>query len=292
MADILIAVFACLCISLIWVMLYDSNRFVVKEHTVSDPKIKRKVRAVVIADLHNKRYGKNNERLLEEIDRQKPDLILIAGDILTASPGKTMEPAIAFMKALAERYPVCYGNGNHEHRLKLYPEKYKDMAERYGQALHEMGIEPLVNSHVLFEESGIAVYGAEIEREYYKRFRLQDMQPDYLERTLGKKPENYYTVLLAHNPDYFPQYAGWGAELVLSGHVHGGVARVPFWGKGVISPRLRLFPEYDGGIFEKDGSTMIVSRGLGTHTIPVRLFNPAELWVVDFENAPGQTKRQ
>ena len=79
-----------------------------------------------------------------------------------------------------------------------------------------------------------------------------------------------------------------GADLTVSGHVHGGIIRVPLWGKGVASPNIRLFPKYDGGLFFEKGKTMLLSRGLGIHTIPFRLFNPGELWVVDFK--PGKTE--
>ena len=108
------------------------------------------------------------------------------------------------------------------------------------------------------------------------------MSSDYLERLMGQASGEMYTVLLAHHPNYFPQYAAWGADLTLSGHIHGGVARVPFWGRGVISPAWRLFPRYDGGIFREGKAVMVLSRGLGIHTIPVRVFNPGELWVIDF----------
>ena len=81
---------------------------------------------------------------------------------------------------------------------------------------------------------------------------------------------------MAHNPDYFEEYAAWGADLVLSGHVHGGMMRLPILG-GVVSPAFKLFPKYDGGLFQQGKSTMILSRGLGMHTIPIRIFNPGEL---------------
>ncbi|MCM1187861.1 MAG: metallophosphoesterase [bacterium] len=283
MLDILITVLVIVFIVLVWVMLYDSNRFVVRRSALSDRRIKRPVRAVVLADLHNKRYGKNNVRLLEEIRAQKPDMILIAGDILTARKGDSFEPAVELLRELSRDFPVYYGNGNHEHRLSLYPEGYGDMGERYGQALRELGISPLVNSHAVLEDCGVAVYGVQIGKEYYRRFRITQMEPDYLPKLLGRPEEGLYTVLLAHNPDYFPQYAAWGADLTLSGHVHGGVVRVPFWGKGMVSPGFRFFPKYDGGIFREGRAVMILSRGLGSHTIPFRLFNPGELWVVDFE---------
>ena len=147
-----------------------------------------------------------------------------------------------------------------------------------------MGIRPLVNAHVMLPENGIAVYGAEIGEEYYQRIWLADMKPDYLSGILGQAPGSLFTILLAHNPDYFPQYAAWGADLTLSGHVHGGVARIPVLGKGVISPAWRFFPKYDGGIFQQGAHTMVLSRGMGSHTIPIRIFNPAELWVIEFHS--------
>lgn len=284
MLDILITFFATAVIILVWIMIYDSGRFVVRSVQISDKRIRKHCRAVVLADLHNKRYGRDNEKLLEAIREQQPDLVFVAGDMLTARPGKNPEPALKLLDDLVKEYPVYYGNGNHEYRIKIYPETYGDMAERYGQALSEMGIEPLANSHVILAEYGLAVYGLEIDRMYYKRFHVQQMEPDHLCHILGQAPEGSYTILLAHNPDYFPQYAAWGADLVLSGHVHGGVVRVPILNRGVIAPTLRLFPKYDGGIFREGKSTMVLSRGLGMHTIPLRLFNPAELWVVEFDH--------
>lgn len=283
MIDILVTILGVVLLIIVWVTLYDSNRFVIRNYMVADKRIKKHGRAVVLSDLHNKRYGKDNERLIEAIRAQEPDFILIAGDLITAKPGKSMEPALKLLRELKKDYPIYYGNGNHEHRLKLYPKTYGRMAEEYGQALEAMGVEPLVNSLRVLADYGISIYGAEIEREYYKHFRISEMSVDYLHKVLGNPAKDKYTVLLAHNPDYFPQYAAWGADLVLSGHVHGGVARVPILGKGVISPSLRLFPKYDGGVFREAGAAMLLSRGLGMHTIPVRLFNPGELWVVDFE---------
>lgn len=287
MIDVLMAAAAIAALILLWVMLYDSNRFVVRKHMAADKRIRKPCRAVVLSDLHNKRYGRDNERLLGAIRALEPDFVLIAGDILTAVPKASMEPALQLLRELAKEYPIYYGNGNHEHRLKLYPQTYGDMASRYAAALKEMGIEPMVNSHTVLSEYGIAIFGSEIDKRFYKRFRINDMSPAYLGEILGQAPQNLYTVLLAHNPDYFPVYAAWGADLTLSGHVHGGVVRVPFWGKGVLSPALRLFPKYDGGIYREGRAVMVQSRGMGTHTIPIRLFNPAELWVVDL--CPDET---
>ncbi len=282
MLDIMITILVTLILVCLWIMLYDTNRFVVVEHQFTDPRIRKKCRAVVIADLHNKSYGRKNEKLLAAIRKQKPDFVLVPGDILTAKPGKSLEVAVHLMAELAKDYPIYYGNGNHEHRLKLYPEKYGDMAKRYDKELEALGVTRLVNANVLLEDMGIAVFGSEIDRFYYKRFGIQPMAEAYLPSILGKPKTETYNILLAHNPDYFPQYAAWGADLVLAGHVHGGMVRIPMIGKGVVSPNVRFFPQYDGGRFDKGKTTMLVSRGLGMHTIPVRLFNPGELLVIDF----------
>jgi hypothetical protein len=262
----------------------DSNRFHVVKYTLTDERIKKPFHAVFLSDLHNKQYGKNNEKLLAAIDAAMPDAVLIGGDILTAKPGEAVSGAAAFVKTLADRHPVYYANGNHEQRLVYYPEKYGDMGACYEQLLSEAGISRLVNSGQDFGQE-IEIVGCELDRSFYKRFKKTEMPDGYLDKILPPKDRHKYTILLAHNPDYFPQYAGWGAELVLSGHVHGGVVRIPGVG-GVISTNFRLFPKYDGGLFREGNAVMILSRGLGAHTIPFRLFNPGEL--VDITVKPSE----
>lgn len=282
MWDILLMIVCVLAVLFAWFVLYDGTRFVIREYEIKSSKVAAGYRAVVLADLHNKRYGKDNQLLIQAIEEQKPDGIWVAGDILTARPGKSLKPAIEILTALACKYPIYYANGNHEHRIKLYPETYGDMAKRYAEALENLKIQPLVNRSEALEQINMMIYGAEIDREYYKRFVVPHMETEYLTEVLGKPDEAKFNVLLAHNPDYFPVYAEWGADLVLSGHVHGGMVRIPGW-RGVVSPNIRFFPKYDGGRFEEGKSTMILSRGLGMHTIPVRLFNPGELIVIEIE---------
>lgn len=267
---------------LLWICIYDSNRFVVVRYQIKSNKIKGKFRAVVMSDLHNKQYGKKNQLLIQEIENCKPDWIWIAGDIPTATPGKKLDVALHFVGELASKYRIFYGNGNHEQRLKLYPQTYGTMAEEYAKGLEASGVRPLVNSREEIGEANLAVYGLEIDRKYYKRFTPLPMDKMYLKELLGEPDRDCFNVLLAHNPDYFKTYVQWGADLVLSGHVHGGMVRIPWW-RGVVSPSIRLFPKYDGGRFEMNQSTMILSRGLGMHTIPIRLFNPAEIVVVELE---------
>ena len=106
------------------------------------------------------------------------------------------------------------------------------------------------------------------------------MPAEYLTKILGEPRADACQILIAHNPLYFEEYAAWGADVVVSGHVHGGIMRLPLLG-GVLSPNLSLFPKYDGGRFELGKSSLLLSRGLGTHTVPLRIFNPGELVVVE-----------
>ena len=189
------------------------------------------------------------------------------------------------MERVAEKYPIYYGLGNHEYRMKIYPENYGDEFWEYITRLKEAGIQVLDNESAWIKVqrenrmTDIRVTGVSIERLYYKRFRKIEMAPDYLDGIVGTADKKAFQILLAHNPEYFEEYVDWGADLVFSGHIHGGIMRLPFLG-GVISPKLVLFPKYDGGLFQRGDSTMILSRGLGMHTIPIRIFNPAELVVV------------
>lgn len=273
MMGILIAVI----VFFVIVMITDGNRFVIREYTIKTDKLDKEYTLALLSDLHNRSYGENNVKLLEAIDSIKPDGILTAGDMLTAKPGKSFRTALSFMKQLSAKYPVYYGLGNHEYRMQLYREDYGDAFEEYTGALTDAGIHVLDNATLSVGD--FAVTGLTIDRNYYKRFRKNVMEEEYLSETIGEVSKDKYHILLAHNPEYFEDYAKWGADLVVSGHVHGGIMRLPVLG-GVISPKLVLFPKYDGGMFRQDNTTMILSRGLGMHTLPVRIFNPGELVVI------------
>ncbi len=275
---IFVAAAAALCLLL--VMLRDSNRFVTKEYRIACPGLKRNHRFVMLSDLHNKQYGAGNERLLAAVRKAEPEGILIAGDMLTSQSTGYVRPALELVKALAGSWPVYYGYGNHEYRMQTEPERYGSGFAAYRKELEEAGVIFLENESVLLPEAGIRIWGLQIGREYYKKCRRVSMEVSVLNRLLGRPEEGVFHILLAHNPEYFPAYAGWGADLVLSGHVHGGIMRLPLLG-GVLSPSLRFFPKYDGGLFREGGSRMILGRGLGSHTIPVRVFNPGELVVIE-----------
>ena len=114
MWDIIFTTCCILVLVCLWVMLYDSNHFVIRKYAFRHKCLRKKARVVILYDLHNKRYGKENEQLIQAIRECAPDFILVAGDLLTAKPGKTLDIAVHLLEELAKDYPVYYGNGNHE----------------------------------------------------------------------------------------------------------------------------------------------------------------------------------
>lgn len=275
----LIGIAAAVIIFFIVVMAVDGNRFLVREYSCGSKKQQEMCRIVLLSDLHNHSYGKDNKRLLDAIRKQRPDLILAAGDLYTAAKGGDTQCAIQLLKALSESYPVYCINGNHEQKTRLYPETFGNMYEQYAKAVQGAGVRLLTNEKVSLPQWNIDIYGLELDKKFYGKLKRTAMQEGYLGRMLGKPDASRYNILIAHNPDYFKNYAQWGADLVVSGHVHGGLMRLPLLG-GVISPALRLFPKYDGGQFREGKSVMVLSRGLGMHTLPIRIFNPGELVVI------------
>ena len=241
------------------------------------------VRIAVLADLHNRVYRSDVESLLEEIRMERCGLILSAGDLVLMKAGHyETDQALRLVGRLAETLPVYVANGNHEERMKrLYPEEYR----RYERSLERAGVARLHNRSVDVALNGrkLAVTGLEADYRCFRNKYHTGLDPEDIRKLVGEPSGDRFQILLAHHPKYFPAYAGWGADLTLSGHLHGGIVRLPGLG-GVISPDPELFPHYDRGLFKEKNARMIVSAGLGTHTINLRINNPAELVIVELVN--------
>ena len=279
-----ITLFIILCVVVIY---HDTHNFVVRNYELESDKIKGDHTFVLISDLHGYAFGPNNEKLVSAIDAINPDIILCAGDLFTARKDKKpikYEPGFELAKSLAQKYPLYYANGNHEYRLKIWTSDYGNFYDRYKSRLKKAGVTFLENESVGIKDGNIRITGLDLNMEYYRKIVKKKMEPGFIKRTLGDSSKKEFQILIAHNPQYFDEYAKWGADLTVSGHVHGGIVRLPFIG-GVISPAIALFPKYDGGHYEIDKKHLILSRGLGTHTIQVRMFNPCEIDVIKIHEA-------
>ncbi len=263
----------------ICVIIRDMNRFVVAPYEIRSRKIKKKYTFVMLSDLHNKSFGIRNDRLIKAVVDCHPDSIITAGDMYTSKKGTGFDNALALLEALSNRFPVYIANGNHESKTQIKPDDFDNMYGQFVDRLASLGLRPLVNERLALPEINIDLCGLQIGQEYFGHFTKKEMTETYMDKLVGKANRDCFQILIAHNPVYFKKYADWGADLVLSGPIHGGIVRLPWLG-GVISPTATFFPKYDGGRFQEGTSTMILGRGLSTHTLPIRMWNPGEIVLV------------
>ena len=189
-----VAAFVCLDI------LYDTTHFVVKRYELNSTKIKSPYHFVVLSDLHDKAFGYQNQKLLAAIDKIKPEAVYIAGDMITALPGRQFDDTIAFLKSLSEKYPVYYGSGNHEYRMRIDTEKYGNMSAAYEEKIRNMGIVRLYTGSTVTHRKDVKVYGLEIDRMYYRKWKMPKMPVDYTLQKIGKAEQDCFTILLMENP--------------------------------------------------------------------------------------------
>ena len=258
----------------------------VEEFHIFSPKIRGKRTLVFLSDLHDNCFGPGNEDLLKAIEKVRPDGILIGGDTMVAKGTGDIRRALSLVRRLAARWPVYCGNGNHESRMRWERETYGRRYEAYKNQLQAWGVHYLENDTAFLGED-IAVTGADLQQRFYRKAffcRPEPMGPDYLARRVGDADEKRFQILLLHSPMYFENCTRWGADLTLCGHFHGGTIRLPLLG-GVMTPQYQFFLPWCAGEFEQDGKRMIVSRGLGTHSINIRLNNLPQLVVIRLRGA-------
>ena len=217
------------------------------------------LRVAELSDLHGRSFGKNNVRLLRTLQKARPDMICICGDLFDEKTDLTMlEPLLTGLTDIA---PVYYVTGNHEWQVKNLREILQKMRAR--------GVTVLENEGRVLSRGGAEMVVAGV----HDPCGPYDMKtPAALVRELRSAQGNDFILMLSHRNDELAMWSQLGVQLVLSGHCHGGVVRLPFVG-GVFGTRRELFPEYDAGVYRQDGTTLFVSRGLGYTNVHFRLFN-------------------
>ena len=285
-----IAAGAALLILAVLEMVREQRTFRVTHYVFETEKIPAEsgeIRIAFLSDLHNQVYGADNQKLYDAVADIRPDLILIGGDMLTGKKGVSPDAALSFTERLPGICPVFYANGNHEQRMKVNTAYYGTVYAQYKERLEKAGVRFLENESVSVCIRGacISVSGLELPLSIYEKFKKHRVGRQMVDDCLKTAPEETAKcrILLAHNPVFFRAYKDWGADLVLSGHLHGGIIRIPGLG-GLITPQAVLFPRYSGEMTREGNSAVIVSRGLGTHTVRIRLFNTAEVVSVSLRN--------
>ncbi|GLC78001.1 metallophosphoesterase [Lacrimispora brassicae] len=260
---------------------YEKEQLSIERTVLKSPKIKKDRTLVFLSDLHEHRFGAGNERLLAAVDEVAPDLVLVGGDMIISRGRAHTAAALELLEKLARRYPVFCGNGNHENRLLWERQVYGRAYEDYVSSLKRFGIKILENRTERYGED-LAVTGIDLEPGVYRKFRPDHLTEEEIGEKAGKASRERFQILLCHSPLFFRPCRDWGADLTLSGHFHGGTIRLPYLG-GVMTPQYQFFLPYCAGEFHSEERHMIVSRGLGTHSINIRLNNKPQLVVVDLK---------
>lgn len=256
---------------------YETESLEITKYEIENEKIPKEFnnfKIVQISDLHNKSFGKGNKRLLEKIDSQNPDIVVITGDLVEGD-NKDFDVALNLIDELLKKYKVYHIIGNHEQKSLI--KKHKELYKTYFDKLYKKNIVNLDNEKIRIKKDGkyINIYGLIIPLEYYPYFfknyenKNMKLEQDFINNKLGEINRDEYNILLAHTPFFFEDYEKYGVDLVLAGHVHGGIIRLPKVG-GLLSPNREFFPKYDFGKYIKNNTTMLLSKGLGGSKVLIR----------------------
>lgn len=222
------------------------------------------LKIVQISDLHGRDMGRDHSNLLKVVEEAAPHLICITGDLFGNE--EEWERILPLLPRLCTLAPTYYVTGNHEWQTPNLKEKLEQMTA--------IGICVLGNTYRVLEKEGqkIVIAGVHDPCGPYDQ-----KTPEALMAEIRREEGEAFVLMLDHRNDRLAMWDPLGADLVLSGHAHGGVIRLPFAG-GIFGPGRELFPTYDKGLFEeKEGTTLYVSGGLGYSRFKLRLFNRPHL---------------
>ncbi len=248
---------------------YDSNTRLVTEEFILEygnlPAAFDGYRLVQLSDIHAAVFGVGNRKLLDSVKKARPNSIVITGDLVSHSDtlDTVYDVVLPLVRSLKTVAPVYYVTGNHEWD--------NDNVRTLLKLLVQSGVTVLRNDYVRLTLGEDTVILAGVDDPNGPR----DMKtPEALIGEIRRAEDNPFIVLLAHRNRYLDRFSRLDIDLVLCGHAHGGIIRLPFAG-GLIGPALELFPEYTDGVYTRGNTKMLVSRGIGNGTgVPRFLNNP------------------
>ena len=220
-------------------------------------------RIAVVSDLHAAKFGEANADLIAAVRDTKPDMIALTGDVTDAV--KQVPFVLETVRQLVEVAPVYYVAGNHEY-------KKNGGAKELFAALPELGVTVMRNDILSLEHGGDSIW----------LVGLDDVNGPYdmeSRESVFARLGDGFSLTLVHRNGYLAELAGYGTDLVICGHAHGGLIRLPGT-DGLFDHNLTLFPTHTSGDYTEGNTTMLVSRGLGNHTGIPRIMNPPHLPVV------------
>lgn len=269
-----------ICLTAFLVVLFGNAHISAESYSVALQNLGSSVRVILLSDLHGKSFGRENSRLIAKIQEQSPDAIFLDGDMIDRSADPTdVQELLRLIERLHEIAPVYFAPGNHElEYMQTDASLLTQVAEAGAVVVNDSYVDVTIAGQPLRigGTMGHAFYFGRSEEEF-------SSSPEY--RFLKAfEDTDVPKICLAHMPDTFifnGAYSMWNVDLVLSGHTHGGLIRLPFIG-GLYAPMQGWFPEYDLGYFRLgEHMQMVISSGLSGHGVIPRINNPPEIVVID-----------
>ncbi|NLZ92502.1 MAG: metallophosphoesterase [Firmicutes bacterium] len=274
-------IFICLVALSVVFFAWQNNGLVITKYEYTNPKLPAAFNNFTIAhvsDLHNKDF---HGKLIDKIKQQNPEMIVITGDLIDRR-STNIEIAEKFIQAVVKIAPTYYVSGNHE--------QLSDVYNTLKRKLQVLNVNVMDNAYEVINKNGsrIGLLGvADPAVQQSEESYLWDNSTSYVEAELKDLLDDIdtsFNILLSHRPELFNLYRDLQADLVFSGHAHGGQIRMPFIG-GLAAPNQGLFPKYTAGVYSSGATSMVVSRGLGNSIFPLRVFNRPELVVVTLKKS-------
>lgn len=245
--------------------------------TVYSDKIAEDIKIAVISDLHGDKFGKDNRKIINMVDRQNPDLIFVLGDMYTQNHSEQIETAVNVVVKLAAIAKTYVITGDH------------DTDREYAEEISSLENVSLMNykeESVTVKGSTINIYG--IDNVYFS--------PTFdLHNEFNEPDGTQFSILMAHIPQT-EDLDNFGVDLILSGDTHGGMFRLPLLGpiyyNGYILPKL-TYPGRmtDKGLYDLGDKKIFVTSGLGDYPAPVRLFNRPEIGIITIKSKAKETAK-
>lgn len=273
-----ITILLCLFIAFISLGLYNGLR--IQEYEVDAENIENHIKIALITDLHSCSYGEDESTLIDLLDKESPDLVMLAGDIFDDVISN--DNTVFFLENIAKKYPCYYVTGNHEYwsGRSAFEEKIQ-ILQNCGVIYLSAEMKIITINNETINICGVDDPDAAMIASTNRNYSTLSFE-EQIEKVKKLSNNANYTILLSHRPEYLDRYAAEGFDLVLSGHAHGGQWRIPGLLNGVYAPNQGWFPKYAGGKYIEDNTTMIVSRGLAKESTRIpRFYNRPEVVLID-----------
>lgn len=256
---------------------FEVSKYIVEDKNI--PKGFHNFKIVHLSDFHSNYFI--NDKILMQVNEENPNIIIITGDMVNKYDMRgEIDKFLNLAQNLSNKYKTYLIWGNHENRLKDGDKKYLFLKlKKYNICVLDND-----NARIYINKEYINIYGINLPNEFYnvKDIKKRSLLKNKIEKLLESLKKNQYNILLVHNPLFFDDYIKYNVNIIFSGHVHGGMIRLPLVG-ALLSPERKFFPKYNKGIYETKNKFMIVSRGPGHSRPGIRIKNKPEFIIATFK---------